>query len=195
MLSPLIKDSDSLSKEIRTMLFRKIEKYCTNYGEIRDMLNYEQPIKYLVTSTEYSKNNLIPVLTANKIFLLGYTDEKTGIYKKGDCILFDDFTMDVKFVTFPFKIKSSAIKILTPKFNIDLYFMYQYLLYLNLISEEHKRHYISEIEPMIVVHPTLKIQRQISEKLYAIEKKIANSYSLMNLWSKHKEFLLSHLFI
>ena len=159
------------------------------------MLNYEQPTKYLVTSTEYSKNNLIPVLTANKIFLLGYTGEKTGIYKKGDCILFDDFTMDVKFVTFPFKIKSSAIKILTPKFNIDLYFMYQYLLYLNLISEEHKRHYISEIEPMLVARPTLIIQQQISEKLHTIEKKIANSYSLMNLWSKQKEFLLQKMFI
>ena len=177
------------------MLFRKIEKDCTNYDEIQNMLNYEQPTKYLVTSTEYSNDNLIPVLTANKIFLLGYTDEKTGIYKKGDCLLFDDFTMDVKFVTFPFKIKSSAIKILTPKFNIDLYFMYQYLLYLNLISEEHKRHYISEIEPMIVVHPTLKIQQQISKKLHTIEKKIANSYSLMNLWSNQKEFLINKMFI
>lgn len=79
------------------------------------MLDYEQPSGYLVSSTEYSDNYQTPVLTANKAFILGYTDEVHGIYDNGDCIILDDFTMDVKYVTFPFKVKSSAIKILTAK--------------------------------------------------------------------------------
>ena len=64
------------------------------------MLQYEQPSKYLVTSTEYSDSYATPVLTANKAFILGYTDEEFGIYSKGECVIFDDFTMDVKFEIF-----------------------------------------------------------------------------------------------
>ena len=89
------------------------------------MLNYEQPSEYIVKSTEYSSEYKIPVLTANKAFILGYTDEEFGIYRKGECIILDDFTMDVKYVSFPFKVKSSAIKILTPKSGVDLYFMFE----------------------------------------------------------------------
>jgi len=67
----------------------------------------------LATNTDYSSDtSLIPVLTANKAFVLGYTDEDLCIYDKGECIILDDFTMDVKFVNFQFKVKSSAIKIL-----------------------------------------------------------------------------------
>ena len=57
------------------------------------MLQYEQPSKYLVISTEYSDSYATPVLTANKAFILGYTDEEFGIYSKGECVIFDDFTM------------------------------------------------------------------------------------------------------
>ena len=74
------------------------------------MLHYEQPSAYLVNSTEYYEDYPTPVLTANKAFILGYTDEEYGVYDKGDCIIFDDFTMDLKYVTFPFKVKSSANK-------------------------------------------------------------------------------------
>ena len=74
--------------------------------QIKDVLDYEQPTKYLVSDTEYSNDKtLVPVLTANKAFILGYTDETHGIYTKGKCIILDDFTLDCKFVDFPFKVK------------------------------------------------------------------------------------------
>ena len=43
-------------------------------NQIIDCLNYEQPIKYIVDSVKYSDNFAIPVLTANKAFILGYTN-------------------------------------------------------------------------------------------------------------------------
>lgn len=159
------------------------------------MLHYEQPSAYLVNSTEYSEDYPTPVLTANKAFILGYTDEEQGVYDKGDCIIFDDFTMDLKYVTFPFKVKSSAIKILTPRQNIDLYFIYEYLLYLGLVSEEHKRHYISEIESMNIIHPQLKEQRQISQALRSLEMQVGNAIALQNLLVKQKQHFLSRMFI
>lgn len=53
-----------------------------------ELLDYEQPSKYIVASTEYSQDkNQTPVLTANKSLILGYTDENFGIYRYGDCII------------------------------------------------------------------------------------------------------------
>ena len=191
----IIEDLKKLKDAIRTKLFTSLESHCNEYDEIRNMLHYEQPSAYLVNSTEYSKDYPTPVLTANKAFILGYTDEEQGVYDKGDCIIFDDFTMDLKYVTFPFKVKSSAIKILTPRQNIDLYFIYEYLLYLGLVSEEHKRHYISEIESMNIIHPQLKEQRQISQALRSLEMQVGNAIALQKLLAKQKQYLLTQIFI
>ena len=191
----IIGDLKKLKDAIRTKLFTSLESHCNEYDEIRNMLHYEQPSAYLVNSTEYSEDYPIPVLTANKAFILGYTDEEYGVYDKGDCIIFDDFTMDLKYVTFPFKIKSSAIKILTPRQNIDLYFIYEYFLYLGLVSEEHKRHYISEIESMSIIRPQLKEQRQISQSLQSLEMQVGNAITLQKLLAKQKQHLLSQMFI
>lgn len=159
------------------------------------MLEYEQPTEYLVSSTEYSDNYKTPVLTANKAFILGYTDEVHGIYDKGDCIILDDFTMDVKYVTFPFKVKSSAIKILTAKQDVDLYFMYESIMHLALVSEEHKRHYISEIEPMNITCPPLQEQKRISKILKSLNMLVENAKKHQDLLSKQKQYLLAQLFI
>ncbi len=42
---------------------------------------YEQPTDYLVKSKIYGDDHDIPVLTAGKTFILGYTDETNGVYK------------------------------------------------------------------------------------------------------------------
>ncbi len=76
-----------------------------------DLLTFEQPTKYIVTNTNYKDFYSIPVLTAGETFVLGYTKEKNGIFQEVPAIIFDDFTTVSKFVTFPFKVKSSAMKI------------------------------------------------------------------------------------
>lgn len=87
--------------------------------ELKTILKYEQPYKYSVESTEYGKNGT-PVLTAGKSFILGHTTETNGIYYKLPVIIFDDFTTDSKFVNFPFKVKSSAMKFLKEKQNGEI---------------------------------------------------------------------------
>ena len=148
---PLIKDCAVYRSAIRKRVFSLLKDEYTESFEINQLLAYEQPSTYLVANDEYSKDiTLIPVLTANKGFILGYTDEDFGVYQKGECIIFDDFTMDAKYVSFPFKVKSSAIKILTAKPCVNLRFMFEYLSFLGLKSEEHKRHYISEIASLVI---------------------------------------------
>lgn len=168
----------------------------TENCEINQLLAYEQPSEYIVTNDEYSADTtLTPVLTANKGFVLGYTNENFGIYKKGECIIFDDFTMDAKYVSFPFKVKSSAIKILTAKPNVNLRFMFEYLSYLELKSEEHKRHYISEIASLIIELPSKEKQSRIAYLMTSLDNKLVLEENTMARYMDEKRYILSQMFI
>ena len=62
--------------------------------ELGKVAKYEQPTKYIVRSSDYNDDFSIPVLTAGKTFILGYTDESSGVYNASvhPVIIFDDFT-------------------------------------------------------------------------------------------------------
>ena len=59
--------------------------------QLRDVLSYEQPARYIVNSADYIGGGRVAVLTANKSFILGYTEEKDGIFDNYPVIIFDDF--------------------------------------------------------------------------------------------------------
>ena len=192
----IIEDLKILKSTIRHTLFTQLDKFNTETKLIKDVLDYEQPTNYIVDNTDYQDNSsLTPVLTANKAFILGYSSEKKGIYDKGDCIIFDDFTMDLKYVDFPFKVKSSAIKILKSKYGVNLKYVFEYLSFLNLKSNDHKRHYISEIESIHI--PVTKFERQndIANLFFAMDKKITIESSYKKLFLSQKQYLLSNLFV
>ena len=50
------------------------------YVNLEDIVDYEQPQPFIVNDTDYSEEYSIPVLTAGKSFILGYTNENFGIY-------------------------------------------------------------------------------------------------------------------
>ena len=119
---------------------RKVE-----WKALGEVAKYEQPSKYLVHSTKYSDSFPTPVLTAGKSFILGYTDESTGIYRASEApiILFDDFTTASRWVDFDFKVKSSATKIITSRDESVVLLKYIYYWLNTLPSEcvegDHKR--------------------------------------------------------
>lgn len=193
---PLIKDFVTAMSAIRKRIFTSLKNEHTENYEINQLLAYEQPSAYIVANDEYSADTtLTPVLTANKGFVLGYTDEDFGIYQKGECIIFDDFTMDAKYVSFPFKVKSSAIKILTAKLNVNLRFMFEYLSYLGLKSEEHKRHYISEIASLVIELPSKEKQNRIANLMTSLDNKLALEEKVKAKYEDKKQYLLSQMFI
>ncbi|MFH1432580.1 MAG: restriction endonuclease subunit S [archaeon] len=139
--------------------------------ELGDVLDYEQPTKYIVDSDEYNDDCKTPVLTAGKSFILGYTDENEGIYDKLPVIIFDDFTTANKFVTFPFKVKSSAMKLLTLKTkDADLKFIFWLMQTLNVNSITHKRYYLSKYQHIKIILPPLATQQKIVSILEKAEK-------------------------
>ena len=162
---------------------------------VADILNYEQPQKYIVSSENYNDEYKIPVLTANKAFILGYTNEESGVYSKGETIIYDDFTMDFKFVDFSFKVKSSTIKMLTCKKFNDLYFMYNLLLSLNLVPMSHQRSYISILEPTKIYIPCYDEQLIISKVLRNVDGYIDRHNKYLEAQEKCKKGLLQQMFI
>ena len=190
-----IKKIEALKLFKKGLISKLLNEYDYKIMKIKDVLKFEQPTKYIVNSDDYiNDSKAIPVLTANKAFILGYCNEN-NFYDKGDSIIFDDFTMDMKYTNFNYKVKSSAIKILTAKGNNDLRFLYELLLSLNLKSEEHKRHYISIVQELDVKIPSVEVQKSISSKLELVDNKILFEEKFLNNLTKLKKGFMQSMFV
>ena len=134
---------------------------------LENIVDYEQPTDYIVNSTNYDNNYPIPVLTAGKSFIIGYTNDIEGIYSKLPCIIFDDFTTDSKFVDFPFKVKSSAMKLLQVK-HMEVEYVAMFMNITRLIGDTHKRYWISEYSKLLIPIPPYAEQKRIVAAVHKV---------------------------
>ena len=139
---------------------------------LEQITDYEQPTDYIVESTDYDTSYSTPVLTAGKSFIIGYTNETTGIYSNLPCIIFDDFTTDSKLVNFPFKVKSSAMKILKVNQNVEIDYVAIFMSITRLIGNTHKRYWISEYSNLEIPIPPQKEQKRIVSAVHSIFAKL-----------------------
>lgn len=155
--------------------------------KLGDLLPYEQPTKYIVNSTEYDDCYPIPVLTAGKSFILGYTNESDNVFDDFPVIIFDDFTTATQYVDFKFKVKSSAMKIL--KINQDLV-LPKYIFYrlqtINIDHSTHKRYWIQQYSKIEISIPSLNEQKQIVQQ---IEERLSQLDSAVATLNKTKQQL------
>ena len=163
--------------------------------KLSDLLDYEQPTQYLVSNENYDDSFDIPVLTAGKTFILGYTNETKNIFLDNlPVIIFDDFTTATQFVNFPFKVKSSAIKILKQKDKlVNIKLIYEIMQMINFVADDHKRYWISEFQDIDIKLPNLNEQQKIAEILTACDDEV----NLLNLklenFKKQKQGLMQKL--
>lgn len=161
----------------------------------KDIFEYHRPDNYIVKSDEYDNKNNIPVLTANKSFILGYTNEVNTF--NDNSIIIDDFTLDSKFVDFPFMVKSSALKILTIKndntFNIR--FAYSLLKTTKIEIMGHARHYINVVQKTKVLSPSLKEQNMIANYFRNLDQLITKHATQIEKLGTIKKACLSKMFV
>ena len=139
---------------------------------LEDILEYEQPQAYIVKSTDYSEKYETPVLTPGKSFILGHTNESDGICNTLPVIIFDDFTTESKYVDFPFKVKSSAMKILRVKGEIDIRYVTFFMSITRLTGDTHKRYWISEYSKLCIPLPPLQEQKRIVAKIVELNEQL-----------------------
>ena len=167
--------------------------------KLGEIFNYEQPTKYIVKSTEYDDTFNTPVLTAGKSFLLGYTDEITGIKNAtvdNPVVIFDDFTTGSHYVDFPFKIKSSAMKLLSLNDNSDnFYFMFNTLKNIKYVPQSHERHWISKFSEFEIYKPSQEEQQKIGSFFKQLDDTIALHQRELDSLKKMKKSLLQMMFV
>lgn len=162
--------------------------------ELGSLLEYKQPTPYLVKSTDYNDDYETPVLTAGKTFVLGYTNESEGIYKdKLPVIIFDDFTTDSKFVDFPFKAKSSAMKILTARDGVSLKYVFEAMQMLDFTIGGHQRHWISIFSNLVISIPEIAEQQKIASVLSTADSEIETLKQQLNRLEQEKKALMQQL--
>ena len=160
-------------------------------------LDFEQPTPYLVKSTEYDDSYDTPVLTAGQSLLLGYTNEKDGIYRASEerpCIIFDDFTTSFHWIDYDFKVKSSAMKMLRPKDNINFRYVYYAMLGINYVPGGHQRHWISKYSQIEIPIPSLSEQLRIVDILDTFTSSIENLKQQIAQRRKQYEYYRDQLF-
>ncbi|MFV0499173.1 MAG: restriction endonuclease subunit S, partial [Bacilli bacterium] len=163
-----------------------------------DLLKYEQPTKYIVNTTDYDDSFKTPVLTAGQSFILGYTNETDGIKSASDSepvIIFDDFTTSSHYVSFPFKVKSSAMKLLSLKSdNEDFYFVYNTLKNINYTPQSHERHWISKFSEFKAYVPSTVEQNKIGTFFHQLYNLITLHQRKCDKLKELKKTLLSEIF-
>jgi type I restriction enzyme S subunit len=153
----------------------RLPNFTTPWQSLRlaEVLEYEQPGKYLVSTTQQLDSGPVPVLTAGKTFVLGYTNDVDGVYKAHPVIIFDDFTTASKYVDFDFKAKSSAMKILSARPRFDLRFIYERMQLIDLMLGDHKRYWISEYGKQEIDIPDTTEQAAVSRVIADTSAEIA----------------------
>ena len=150
--------------------------------------------------TEYDDSYPTPVLTAGKSFVLGYTDESFGV-KEADpenpVIIFDDFTTSSHYVDFSFKVKSSAMKILTlRKQDDDILVAFNALKRIAYNPVNHERHWISKFSDFDVQMPTSSSeQRLIGSFFRDLDDLIALHQRKLDHLKLQKKALLQQMFV
>ena len=159
---------------------------------LADVLDYEQPSRFIVSSSEYDDNYDIPVLTAGQTFILGYTNEKEGVYKaskNNPTIIFDDFTTGYHWVDFDFKVKSSAMKMLRLKNNKSLLrYVFHSMALINYSPTEHSRQWISKYSHFEIPLPHIKVQEEIVKILDSFTNLIDALNEELSLRQKQFEY-------
>ncbi|MFD1316177.1 restriction endonuclease subunit S [Namhaeicola litoreus] len=205
-IAQVLSDTDNLIQAIERKLAKKraikqgaMQQLLTpkedwEVKKLGDFLVYEQPTDYIVTDTEYNDNYDIPVLTAGKTFILGYTNEKFGVFKDAPVIIFDDFTTATKFVDFHFKVKSSAMKILKKKNDsVDIRFIYELMQQIVFPLGDHKRHWIGEYQHIEIKVPKPKEQLEIATILSDMDAEIAQIEQKLSKYKMLKQGLMQNL--
>lgn len=193
--------TEMFPQEGETVPKRRFKGFEGEWNEtiLDSVLAYEQPTDYIVDEDSYDDSYDIPVLTAGQSFLLGYTNEKHGIKKanvNNSVIIFDDFTTSSHHVDFFFKVKSSALKILSSNSRkYSTYFAYLILKNIDYTPESHERHWISIFSNFEVMTPSMEEQQKIGAFFKNLDNQIETEEKKLDKLQKMKEAYLEEMFV
>jgi type I restriction enzyme S subunit len=92
--------------------------------------------------SEYLPTGAYPIVDQGKALVGGYTDEEASLCKSDEpVIVFGDHTKALKYVDFPFCLGADGTKVLVPKIDADLRFLYYALHNVDIPDAGYSRHF------------------------------------------------------
>ena len=164
-------------------------------GKVHVLVDTVTPPKKLSTSS-YSSKGAFPIIDQSQNEICGWTDDHEALIKKNlPLIVFGDHTCILKLVDRPFAQGADGIKILRSRPEADTSYLYQYLSYQPVVTEEYKRHY-SILKEKVVFFPDSETreQQKIADCLGSVDALIAAQARKVNALKTHKKGLMQQLF-
>jgi len=187
------KEKKALMPKLRFPEFRETGEWsCEKTDHLVDTVT---PPKKLPTSS-YGLVGKFPIIDQSQSEVCGWTDDSDALVHEGlPLIIFGDHTCSLKFVSQPFAQGADGIKILKSRAKIASSYLYQYLNYQPVVTEEYKRHY-SILKEKLVLFPQHRTgeQQKIADCLSSLDELIAAQARKVEALKTHKKGLMQQLF-
>ena len=164
-------------------------------GKIDELVDTVTPPKKLPTLS-YSSKGAFPIIDQSQNEICGWTDDHEALIRENrPLIVFGDHTCILKLVDRPFAQGADGIKILKSRPKADTKYLYQYLSYKPVVTEEYKRHY-AILKEKVVFFPDFKTgeQQKIADCLSSVDELIAAQARKLDALKTHKKGLMQQLF-
>ena len=187
------KKNKPLMPKLRFPAFRNSPEWISE--KVDRLVDTITPPKKLPTSS-YAVNGDFPIIDQSQNAICGWTDDREALIKDDlPLIIFGDHTCILKLLDRPFAQGADGIKILKPRPRIGTSYLYQYLSYRPVVTEEYKRHY-SILKEKVVLFPDFKTgeQQKIADCLSSLDELIAAQARKVDALKTHKKGLMQQLF-
>ena len=187
------KKNKPLMPKLRFPAFRNSPEWISE--KVDRLVDTITPPKKLPTSS-YAVNGDFPIIDQSQNAICGWTDDREALIKDDlPLIIFGDHTCILKLLDRPFAQGADGIKILKPRPRIGTSYLYQYLSYRPVVTEEYKRHY-SILKEKVVLFPDFKTgeQQKIADCLSSLDELIVAQARKVDALKIHKKGRMQRLF-
>lgn len=149
-------------KKLKEYYITRILNHTSEY-KIRNVENIIKVIgskKYQIKKTEIKNKGKYVVVDQSKDYVAGFHNDKNKVFFDIPIIIFGDHTTVLKYIEKPFIVGGDGVKILKPKIDINLKYLYYNLISNNIHSEGYKRHFGILKKKDIKIINDKKIQKQ-----------------------------------
>lgn len=163
--------------------------------KVDDLVDTIAPPRKLATSA-YSHEGTFPIIDQSQSDICGWTNDNEALIREdAPLIVFGDHTCILKLIDRHFAQGADGIKILKARGIIEVQYLYQFLTYRPVITEEYKRHF-SILKEKIVFFPRLGSgeQQKIANCLTSVDELIAAQAKKVDALKTHKKGLMQQLF-
>ena len=164
-----------------------------NYINFSEIFKSVSTKKYQIKSAEVRDKGDFEVIDQGQDEIAGYFNDETKLCQELPIIIYGDHTTFVKFRDKPFIVGADGVKLLIPKFNANLKYLFYALEHFNIKPEGYKRHF-SIIKKIKLPIPTLEEQNEISEIFTSIDLKLKYTQIQLQETKEFKKGLLQQMF-